>query len=113
MLAGLATLAPILPIIRDHHFSPHHKGSLEQHIVYFADVFERLLAGDKHATTFQTDMIIGKFRALYRAIDPPLCQTLCQLAQKSIFGCTSIPDIFSECWRSSALSTMFISISTV
>jgi hypothetical protein len=43
MLAGLATLAPILPIIRDHHFSPHHRGSLEQHIVYFADVFERLL----------------------------------------------------------------------
>ena len=85
MLAGLATLAPILPIIRDHHFSPHHKGSLEQHIVYFADVFERLLAGDKHATTFQTDMIIGKFRALYQAIDPPLCQTLCQLAQKEHF----------------------------
>jgi hypothetical protein len=66
MLAGLATLPPILPIIRDHHFSPHHKGSLEQHIVYFADAFERLLAGDKSATTFQTDMIIDKFARFTR-----------------------------------------------
>ncbi|MDU4227424.1 MAG: HD domain-containing protein, partial [Klebsiella grimontii] len=85
MLAGLATLAPILPIIRDHHFSPNHRGSLEQHIVYFADVFERQLPGDKSATTYQTDMSIDNFRALYQAIDPPLCQTLCQLAEKEHF----------------------------
>ena len=85
MLDGLATLAPILPIIRDHHFSPSHRGSLEQHIVYFADVFERLLSSDKTATTYQTDIVIDKFRALYQEIDPQLCQTLCQLAQKEHF----------------------------
>lgn len=85
MLAGLATLAPILPIIRDHHFSPHHRGSFEQHIVYFADAFERLLCGDKSVTTYQSDMIIDKFCALYQAIDPPLCQTLCLVAQKEHF----------------------------
>lgn len=84
MLAGLTTLAPILPIIRDHHFSPNHRGSLEQHIVYFADVFERLLAGDNDGPAYQTD-IITQFRTLYQAIDPPLCQTLCQLAQKEHF----------------------------
>ncbi|VUT05600.1 HD-GYP domain-containing protein [Klebsiella spallanzanii] len=84
MLAELSTLAPILPIIRDHHFSPDHRGSLEQHIVYFADVFERLLSGDKSAPTYQSDMI-DQFRALYQEIDPPLCQTLCQLAQKEHF----------------------------
>ncbi|CAM3292050.1 3'3'-cGAMP-specific phosphodiesterase 1 [Klebsiella spallanzanii] len=84
MLDGLATLAPILPIIRDHHFSPSHRGSLEQHIVYFADVFERLLSGDKSAPTYQSDMI-NQFRALYQEIDPPLCQTLCQLAKKEHF----------------------------
>ncbi|VUS90020.1 HD-GYP domain-containing protein [Klebsiella huaxiensis] len=85
MLDGLTTLAPILPIIRDHHFSPSHRGSLEQHIVYFADVFERLLSSDKTATTYQTDIVIDKFRALYQEIDPQLCQTLCQLAQKEHF----------------------------
>lgn len=85
MLDGLATLAPILPIIRDHHFSPSHRGSLEQHIVYFADVFERLLSSDKTTTTYQTDIVIDKFRALYQEIDPQLCQTLCQLAQKEHF----------------------------
>ncbi|MBA7846684.1 HD domain-containing protein [Klebsiella sp. RHBSTW-00484] len=85
MLDGLATLAPILPIIRDHHFSPSHRGSLEQHIVYFADVFERLLSSDKTATIYQTDIVIDKFRALYQEIDPQLCQTLCQLAQKEHF----------------------------
>lgn len=77
MLAGLTTLAPILPIIRDHHFSPHHRGSLEQHIVYFADVFERLLAGNKGGSAYQPDIIITQFRTLYKAIDPSLCQTLC------------------------------------
>jgi hypothetical protein len=40
---GLATFQPIVPFIRDHHFSPDHRGSREQHIVYFADAFERLL----------------------------------------------------------------------
>lgn len=85
MLAGLTTLAPILPIIRDHHFSPHHRGSLEQHIVYFADVFERLLAGNKGGSAYQPDIIITQFRTLYKAIDPSLCQTLCQLAQKEHF----------------------------
>lgn len=84
MLAGLTTLVPILPIIRDHHFSANHRGSPEQHIVYFADVFERLLAGDKGAESNQSD-IIAKFRTLYQEIDPPLCQTLCQLAQKEHF----------------------------
>ena len=43
MLEGLATFQPIVPFIRDHHFSPNHRGSREQHIVYFADAFERLL----------------------------------------------------------------------
>lgn len=84
MLSGLATLAPILPIIRDHHFSPSHRGSQEQHIVYFADVFERLLSDDKSATTYKT-AVIDKFRSLYQEIDPALCQTLCQLAQKEHF----------------------------
>lgn len=46
MLEGLATFQPIVPFIRDHHFSPEHRGSREQHIVYFADAFERLLPAD-------------------------------------------------------------------
>ena len=48
MLEGLATFQPIVPFIRDHHFSPNHRGSREQHIVYFADAFERLLPADSH-----------------------------------------------------------------
>ncbi|QGN37683.1 HD-GYP domain-containing protein [Klebsiella oxytoca] len=84
MLAGLATFAPILPIIRDHHFSPEHRGTPEQHIVYFADVFERLLAEEKNTATYQNN-IINTFRSLYEEIDPPLCQTLCRLAQEEHF----------------------------
>ncbi|MEN0617543.1 HD domain-containing phosphohydrolase [Klebsiella indica] len=84
MLLGLTTLSPILPIIRDHHFSPSHKGSQEQHIVYFADVFERLLSVGKNETTYKTD-IIDKFRSLHQDIDPELCKILCQLAQKEHF----------------------------
>ena len=51
MLEGLATFQPIVPFIRDHHFSPNHRGSREQHIVYFADAFERLLPADSQAAS--------------------------------------------------------------
>ncbi|HIF6277584.1 TPA: HD domain-containing protein, partial [Raoultella ornithinolytica] len=44
MLSGLPTFAPVLPVIRHHHFNPAHKGNLEEHIVFFADAFERLLS---------------------------------------------------------------------
>lgn len=56
MLSGLATFAPILPIIRHHHFSVDYKGSLDEHIVCFADSFERLLSADETATAYQTDV---------------------------------------------------------
>jgi putative nucleotidyltransferase with HDIG domain len=52
MLAGLATLAPILPIIRDHHFSPPPRKPRTAYRL-FRRRFERLLAGDKSATTFK------------------------------------------------------------
>ncbi len=52
MLEGLATFQPIVPFIRDHHFSPNHRGSREQHIVYFADAFERLLPADSHVAAW-------------------------------------------------------------
>ncbi|MEL0552888.1 MULTISPECIES: HD domain-containing phosphohydrolase [Enterobacteriaceae] len=85
MLEGLSSLAPLLPIIRHHHFSPDYKGSLEEHIVFFADAFERLLSTSNITTERQSGAIVEAFRALYYQIDPTLCQTLCQLAEKEHF----------------------------
>ncbi|TCQ77229.1 putative nucleotidyltransferase with HDIG domain [Raoultella ornithinolytica] len=85
MLSGLATLAPILPIIRHHHLSANYRGSLDEHIVCFADAFERLLSVGEANAGYQTDTIIDKFRALHQERDPQLCQTLCQLAKKEHF----------------------------
>lgn len=85
MLEGLASLAPLLPIVRHHHFSPDHKGSLEEHIVFFADAFERLLSTSNITTDQRPDTIVDTFRALYYQIDPTLCHTLCQLAEKEHF----------------------------
>jgi hypothetical protein len=34
MLDGLPTFAPVLPVIRHHHFNPARKGNLEEHIVF-------------------------------------------------------------------------------
>ena len=75
MLSGLPTFAPVLPVIRHHHFNPAHKGNLEEHIVFFADAFERLLSTS----------IIDTCRTLHHEIDPMLCDTVCQLAQKEHF----------------------------
>ena len=85
MLEGLATFQPIVPFIRDHHFSPNHRGSREQHIVYFADAFERLLPADSHVAAWPTRAVVEQFVALHREIDPPLCDILCEVAENANF----------------------------
>lgn len=85
MLEGLATFQPIVPFIRDHHFSPNHRGSREQHIVYFADAFERLLPADSHVAAWPTRAVVEQFVALHREIDPPLCDSLCEVAENANF----------------------------
>ncbi|UAL36251.1 HD-GYP domain-containing protein [Klebsiella aerogenes] len=85
MLAGLDTFTPISPMIGDHHFSPSRKGNLEQHIVYFADCFERLLPSQGVVAPDQQSALIARFVADYRDIDPPLCDRLCELAQHPTF----------------------------
>ena len=85
MLGGLPTFAPVLPVIRHHHFNPAHKGNLEEHIVFFADAFERLLSTGNITTDHHPDIIIDTFRTLHHEIDPMLCDTVCQLAQKEHF----------------------------
>ena len=82
MLEGLSSLAPLLPIVRHHHFNPDHKGSQEEHIVFFADAFERLLSASNITTERHSGAIVKAFRAMYYQIDPALCQTLCQLAKE-------------------------------
>jgi hypothetical protein len=81
---GLATFQPIVPFIRDHHFSPDHRGR-EQHIVYFADAFERLLPADSHVAAWPTRAVVEQFVALHREIDPPLCDILCEVAENANF----------------------------
>ena len=85
MLSGLPTFAPVLPVIRHHHFNPAHKGNLEEHIVFFADAFERLLSSGNITTDHHPDIIIDTFRTSHHEIDPMLCDTVCQLAQKEHF----------------------------
>ncbi|HHL1678166.1 TPA: HD domain-containing phosphohydrolase [Klebsiella pneumoniae] len=85
MLEGLATFQSIVPFIRDHHFSPNHRGSREQHIVYFADAFERLLPADSHVAAWPTRAVVEQFVALHREIDPPLCDILCEVAENANF----------------------------
>ena len=85
MLSGLPTFAPVLPVIRHHHFNPAHKGNLEEHIVFFADAFERLLSTGNITTDHHPDIIIDTLRTLHHEIDPMLCDTVCQLAQKEHF----------------------------
>ncbi len=113
MLEGLATFQPIVPFIRDHHFSPNHRGSREQHIVYFADAFERLLPADSHVAAWPTRAVVEQFVALHREIDPPLCDILCEVAENANFWQHLHPAIFSGCWRLSAPSTRAIWIFTV
>ncbi len=86
-------LCACLPVIRHHHFNPAYKGNLEEHIVFFADAFERLLSSGNITTDHHPDIIIDTFRTSHHEIDPMLCDTVCQLAQKSISGCIFIPDI--------------------
>lgn len=69
MLEGLVTFLPIVPFIRDHHFSPGHRGSREQHIVYFADAFERLLPAGSHVAGWPTRAVVEQFVSLHREID--------------------------------------------
>lgn len=85
MLEGLATFRPIVPFIRDHHFSLEHRGSREQHIVYFADAFERLLPADSRVTARPTRAVVEQFVTLHREIDPLLCDTLCEVAENASF----------------------------
>ncbi|SBM17581.1 HD-GYP domain-containing protein [Raoultella planticola] len=85
MLGGLPTFAPVLPVIRHHHFNPAYKGNLEEHIVFFADAFERLLSSGNITTDHHPDIIIDTFRTSHHEIDPMLCDTVCQLAQKEHF----------------------------
>lgn len=85
MLEGLATFQPIVPFIRDHHFSPEHRGSREQHIVYFADAFERLLPADSRVAAWPTRAVVEQFVTLHREIDPLLCDTLCEVAENASF----------------------------
>ncbi len=85
MLDGLPTFAPVLPVIRHHHFNPTHTGNLEEHIVFFADAFERLLSSENVTIDHHPNMIIDTFRIRYHEIDPLLCDSVCQLAQKEHF----------------------------
>ncbi|MCS5880725.1 hypothetical protein LNP17_12060 [Klebsiella variicola subsp. variicola] len=85
MLEGLVTFLPIVPFIRDHHFSPDHRGSREQHIVYFADAFERLLPAGSHVAGWPTRAVVEQFVSLHREIDPPLCDMLCEVAENANF----------------------------
>jgi uncharacterized domain HDIG len=85
MLAGLDTFTLIRPIIGDHHFDPTRKGTLEQHIVYFADCFERLLPTQGVVAPDQQKALVARFVDDYRDIDPPLCDTLRELAQHPTF----------------------------
>ena len=79
------TFLPIVPFIRDHHFSPDHRGSREQHIVYFADAFERLLPAGSHVAGWPTRAVVEQFVSLHREIDPPLCDMLCEVAENANF----------------------------
>ncbi len=85
MLEGLDTFTLIRPIISNHHFSPGHKGNLEQHIVYFADCFERLLPVQGLVASEQQQQLVAQFIADYREIDPPLCDTLGELTRQPTF----------------------------
>ena len=85
MLEGLVTFLPIVPFIRDHHFSPDHRGSREQHIVYFADAFERLLPAGSHVAGWPTRAVVEQFVSLHREIDPPLCDMLREVAENANF----------------------------
>lgn len=113
MLEGLATFQPIVPFIRDHHFSPNHRGSREQHIVYFADAFERLLPADSHVAARprgrwwnSSSLCIG--RSIRRS-----AISCARSLKMRTSGSTFTPAIFSGCWRLLAPSTRAIWIFTV
>ena len=113
MLEGLATFQPIVPFIRDHHFSPNHRGSREQHIVYFADAFERLLPADSHVAAGprgrwwnSSSLCIG--RSIRRS-----AISCARSLKMRTSGSTFTPAIFSGCWRLLAPSTRAIWIFTV
>ena len=112
MLEGLATFQPIVPFIRDHHFSPNHRGSREQHIVYFADAFERLLPADSHVAAWPTRAVVEQFVALHREIRRSAISCARSLKMRTS-GSTFTPAIFSGCWRLLAPSTRAIWIFTV
>ena len=85
MLEGLATFQPIVPFIRDHHFSPVHRGCCYLFIVYFADAFERMLPADSRVAAWPTRAVVEQFVTLHREIDPLLCDTLCEVAENASF----------------------------
>ncbi|STV77908.1 HD-GYP domain-containing protein [Klebsiella pneumoniae subsp. rhinoscleromatis] len=106
MLEGLATFQPIVPFIRDHHFSPNHRGSREQHIVYFADAFERLLPADSHVAAWAHAGGGGTVSSLCigRSIRRSAISCARSLKMRTS-GSTFTPAIFSGCWRLLAPST--------
>ncbi len=113
MLEGLATFQPIVPFIRDHHFSPNHRGSREQHIVYFADAFERLLPADSHVAAWPTRAVVEQFVALHRKSIRRSAISCARSLKMRTSGSTFTPAIFSGCWRLLAPSTRAIWIFTV
>ncbi len=112
MLEGLATFQPIVPLFAITILA-EPPGLREQHIVYFADAFERLLPADSHVAAWPTRAVVEQFVALHREIDPPLCDILCDVAENANFWQHLHPAIFSGCWRLLAPSTRAIWIFTV
>lgn len=113
MLAGLDTFTPISPIIGDHHFSPSRKGNLEQHIVYFADCFERLLL--RKASLPRTNKVLSS-PALSLTIATSILHFAIDYANwRSTLpsGAICKQSIFSGCWRSSGRLMTYILTSMV
>ena len=113
MLEGLATFQPIVPFIRDHHFSPEHRGSREQHIVYFADAFERLLPADSRVAAWPTRAVVEQFVTLHRRSIRYSAIPCARSLKMRASGSTCIPGIFNGCWKLLPPSTRYIWILTV
>lgn len=112
MLGGLPTFAPVLPVIRHHHFNPAYKGNLEEHIVFLpmllnvcspAEISLQIITPTLSSTPFA-----HRIMRLIRCSVTPSASS----RKKSISGCIFIPDISKGCWRSSARLTSCTSIST-
>ena len=70
MLEGLATFQPIVPFIRDHHFSPNHRGSREQHIVYIDPPLCDILCEVAENANFWQHLHPGHIQRLLEIIGP-------------------------------------------